>query len=375
MRRFALIGSLTAALLALPSAAAAAPITVDVKVTAYNPTTGVATAIPCGASTPVTAAVPTAPIIGRVYSVTAELGPPIQVLSSTLRPEGTPCATPGQTPGQTPAGGNRPPVCPSSSTLLVPKNGSVRFESNCTDPDGDRITYVANPADLPKHMTYSLDGQAPDQISYVIFTAENGYEGPDQFKYQATDKKGNGLSNVVTVDVQILPRGQLKDETNEIVGSALNDVLAGGAFNDLLSGGKGDDDLDGGRGDDELDGGRGDDNLDGGAGNDEIDAGAGNDEADGGTGNDEIDGGAGADSLDGGAGNDTISDVSSKVAQAAGAAGNDVTGGSGKDTIDVRNGRRDDVSCGTGKDVVVADRNDDVARNCEKVLLPGRGGS
>ncbi len=57
----------------------------------------------------------------------------------------------------------------------------------------------------------------------------------------------------------------------------------------------------------------------------------------------------GADTLVGGLGADTLS------------------GGDGNDTISARDGARDTVTCGRGRDVVVADRLDRVARDCETV--------
>ena len=44
-----------------------------------------------------------------------------------------------------------------------------------------------------------------------------------------------------------------------------------------------------------------------------------------------------------------------------------LSGGDGNDTISARDGIRDTVSCGRGRDVVVADRLDRVARDCETV--------
>jgi hypothetical protein len=78
---------------------------------------------------------------------------------------------------------------------------------------------------------------------------------------------------------------------------------------------------------------------------------AGNDRAYGGAGNDALYGGAGNDSLYGGAGNDRIS------------------GGPGNDRIDGGPGR-DTITCGAGHDVVLADRLDRVARDCEVVRRP-----
>jgi Tol biopolymer transport system component len=69
-----------------------------------------------------------------------------------------------------------------------------------------------------------------------------------------------------------------------------------------------------------------------------------------GPGNDTIEAGAGADRIDAGPGRDVVS------------------GGEGPDRIMVRDGERDRVDCGPARDVVIADRLDNVARNCERVL-------
>lgn len=97
------------------------------------------------------------------------------------------------------------------------------------------------------------------------------------------------------------------------IGTAGADRLVGTPYADHLSGAGGNDTLLGGRGDDVLRGGPG---------------------------NDLLDGGPGSDRLEGGAGNDTIR---------------------------ARDGQRDSIDCGPGRDVVLADRLDRVARNCEIV--------
>jgi hypothetical protein len=76
-------------------------------------------------------------------------------------------------------------------------------------------------------------------------------------------------------------------------------------------------------------------------------------------GGDTILGLAGSDVLDGGVGNDTL----------IGGPGNDLLlGGRGNDVISVRDGQRDRVRCGPGRDRVIADRNDTVSRDCERVV-------
>ncbi len=85
------------------------------------------------------------------------------------------------------------------------------------------------------------------------------------------------------------------------------------------------------------------DTLRGLRGNDRLYGGSGNDRLFGGLGNDRLEGGRGRDILDAGAGNDRIFAQDKAV---------------------------DTIRCGAGRDVVVADRSDRVARDCETV---GRG--
>ncbi|MDX6535262.1 MAG: hypothetical protein QOF68_3006, partial [Gaiellales bacterium] len=90
--------------------------------------------------------------------------------------------------------------------------------------------------------------------------------------------------------------------------------------------------------------------LRGGAGPDVLNGLGGNDRLYGLAGNDRLLGGLGSDLLVGGLGRDTL------------------LGGAGNDRIESRDGVRDQVSCGAGKrDLVIADRKDIVARDCETV--------
>ena len=93
--------------------------------------------------------------------------------------------------------------------------------------------------------------------------------------------------------------------------------------------------------------------------NDTIIGSAGNDRLIGGAGNDDLRGGRGADRLEGGTGNDVVT----------GGPGKDIlSGGLGYDVIHARDGAVDRIACGPGRDSVTADRNDRVARDCEKVV-------
>jgi Ca2+-binding RTX toxin-like protein len=81
---------------------------------------------------------------------------------------------------------------------------------------------------------------------------------------------------------------------------------------------------------------------------------AGNDIVDGGVGNDQIDGGTGNDTLTGGPGRDLV------------------LAGGGNDLIKLRDGRKDVVHCGSEVDLVLADRFDAAAADCERVTRSSR---
>ncbi|HQF30581.1 MAG TPA: Ig-like domain-containing protein, partial [Hyphomicrobiales bacterium] len=153
---------------------------------------------------------------------------------------------------------------------------------NDSDPDGDAISIagVANGA----HGTAELTGEG-----VVVYTAESGFSGQDQFVYTVTDGEDTAEA-LVTVNV----------------GATFQDVATGGEGTDFLFGGRGDSFLNGGDGSDFLFAGRGNDVLRGGAGNDFLFGGRGNDDLGGGDGNDFIFGGNGNDRISGGRGNDTL---------------------------------------------------------------------
>ena len=77
---------------------------------------------------------------------------------------------------------------------------------------------------------------------------------------------------------------------------------------------------------------------------------------------DRLSGGRGRDCLDGRGGNDRLD----------GRGGADqLAGGSGRDLLRARDGAFDALRCGSGRDTVIADRQDFVAADCERVRLPG----
>ena len=135
------------------------------------------------------------------------------------------------------------------------------------------------------------------------------------------------------------------DGADNLVGLGGGDKLLGLGGSDNLVGGPGKDVVLGG---DERRPRGGDKNLVGGGGNDVVAAGRGSDNVVGGDGNDFlIDGNLGESSRD------------------------NLSGGSGNDVIIVDNvpAFRDVVACGGGFDRVLADREDTVARDCERVKI------
>jgi Ca2+-binding RTX toxin-like protein len=303
-------------------------------------------------------AVPAAEAAAQIPGQTPGRTPgPGQTPAPGQTPGRTPGQTPGQTPGagQTPPPGNRAPVCPDSIELRIPKDGSFFLTSNCSDPDGQPVSYAMCATCAPKHLGLDLQFTGA-RITGVTLVAEKGYTGRDSFSYFASD--GFRSSNVTTVDVRI--QKGLDGSIVETEGTNRNDTLLGSAANDLINGGGGNDNLSGGRGKDTLSGGAGNDTVKGGAGDDTLT------------------GGPGSDTLDGGGGRDLIGDpgkarprqFSGVASAAARKKGNRVRGGPGKDLISVRNGLRDSVDCGPGRDGVRADRADIVAKNCERVSRP-----
>ncbi len=91
-----------------------------------------------------------------------------------------------------------------------------------------------------------------------------------------------------------------------VIGSALPDLLIGDANDNIISGDDGGDTIRGAAGNDSLSGNNGNDTVVGGTGNDSLYGDNGDDSLTGGEGNDVLDGGAGSDRIDGGAGTDTI---------------------------------------------------------------------
>jgi Ca2+-binding RTX toxin-like protein len=154
------------------------------------------------------------------------------------------------------------------------------------------------------------------------------------------------------------------------VALAVNKVGTNGP--DTLRGTDGADNLLGLGGNDELFGLGGSDNLLGGDGKDivlggtERRPGGGDKNLAGGSGNDFVGGGQGSDNIVGGDGNDLLIDGNLRESSR-----DNLAGGDGKDVILADNvpAFKDVVSCGGGFDRVLADREDTVARDCERVKI------
>ncbi len=150
---------------------------------------------------------------------------------------------------------------------------------------------------------------------------------------------------------------------DNLVGRGGNDVLFGLGGRDNLLGEEGKDWILGGNERRPLEG---DKNLVGGPGNDAVLGGEGSDNLTGNSGNDLVDGGPGADNITGGDGTDLLFDGENR-----GGATDTLSGGDGNDVLNPFNkpAHRDVVTCGSGFDRVLADTEDVVAPDCEKVAV------
>jgi Ca2+-binding RTX toxin-like protein len=171
------------------------------------------------------------------------------------------------------------------------------------------------------------------------------------------------------------------NEDDNLLGKGGNDILYALAGDDNLLGGPGKDwvlggnnrvpkggekNLKGGLGNDGVVGGIGSDNTLGGPGNDFVLGDYGNDRVVGGEGKDFVHGSRGSDRVVGEEGPDWLVDGDLDDAWK-----DILSGGDGNDIFVVDNVpvRRDIVSCGSGFDRVLADRQDLVAPDCEKVRV------
>ena len=148
-----------------------------------------------------------------------------------------------------------------------------------------------------------------------------------------------------------------------LIGKGANDVLFSLAGRDTLLGEEGKDWVLGGNEQRPLGGNK---NLVGGPGNDGVLGGEDSDTLTGNSGNDAVNGGPGSDKILGGEGNDYL-----LAGDRRGGATDTLIGGEGNDVLDLidKPAKRDVVTCGGGFDRVLADTEDAVAPDCEKVAV------
>ncbi|MEL7009832.1 MAG: calcium-binding protein [Cyanobacteria bacterium J06588_4] len=175
----------------------------------------------------------------------------------------------------------------------------------------------------------------------------------------ATDQRGNGFNRTVGngTDIGAFER-QTVTEVNEIIGTAVGDVLNGTEESDRLLGLDGNDTLRGLGGDDTIEGNNGNDSLEGGAGNDLLDGFEGFDSLFGGEGSDTLNGDVGNDSLDGSLGDDFISGADGRDTLLGGEGNDTLDGGSDSDSLN--GGAGDDQLIGLGdRDTLIGGSGDD----------------
>jgi Ca2+-binding RTX toxin-like protein len=150
---------------------------------------------------------------------------------------------------------------------------------------------------------------------------------------------------------------------DNLLGKGANDVLFSLAGRDTLLGEEGKDWILGGNDQRPLGGVK---HLVGGPGNDGVLGGEDSDTLTGNSGNDFANGSPGADKILGGEGNDYLLD-----GERRGGATDTLISGEGNDVLDLINkpAKRDVVTCGGGFDRVLADTEDVVASDCEKVAV------
>lgn len=153
----------------------------------------------------------------------------------------------------------------------------------------------------------TVDGGAGDDllIGGRGGDALDGGEGRDTAGYRAA-LSGISLSLEDGIGTRGDAIGDTFESIEDVLASNYSDEIVGSAVSNLLDLGNGDDTAFGGDGDDIILGGSGRDTLDGEMGDDSIVGGFGSDDLTGGVGDDSLSGGAGVDTVDGGAGSDTV---------------------------------------------------------------------
>ena len=157
-----------------------------------------------------------------------------------------------------------------------------------------------------------------------------------------------------------------------MLGGTGADRMAGRSGGDRVRGHAGGDRISGAGGRDRMTGDGGRDVITGGSSRDRIWGGPAGDRISGGSSGDRLSGGPHADRIAGSSGNDSVRGDSGGDRLSGGTGRDRLSGGSGDDRLAARDRRRDRISCGKGRDVVLADRRDWVAGDCERVRRTAR---
>ena len=237
----------------------------------------------------------------------------------------------------------------------------ITGELSEVDVPGSGLASIIGPVFMPggNRVAFALDARFdPDMVTGLYVASVAGLAGGNTIDGGAgqdtVDYSADGAALDVQLDAGLALRGDIRDtlaNVENVLGSALgdlivgddadnrfdgfggaddlrgetgNDTIFGGAEGDTLFGGANDDGLYGGDGDDTLDGGADTDGLFGEIGNDTLNGGTENDVLYGGADFDALDGGADDDGLYGGTGNDTLN---------GGTGADDIFGGDGDDLI------------------------------------------
>ncbi len=92
---------------------------------------------------------------------------------------------------------NEAPTCSSPGVIRVRTGASTSAWFGCSDADGDPLTHAFDPS--PAHGLLSTDTSSP--FGGTIYTADDGYAGPDAFGVRASDGKAQSAPLVQQVRV------------------------------------------------------------------------------------------------------------------------------------------------------------------------------
>lgn len=186
----------------------------------------------------------------------------------------------------------------------------------------------------------TFDGGAGDDTLQAGVGSTGGDSDRDTFS------GGDGSDSVIYQQRSVALGISLDGQRNDGAAGEQDDVLPSV---ENVTAGTGPDTLTGSAAGNRLDGGGGRDIVDGGDGADTLIGSSGDDDLRGAAGGDDVQGGTGEDFVDGGAGNDILN------------------GGGASDTVQSRGGGSDTVGCGDRVDFSIADRQDKIAGDCDRI--------